>query len=94
MGKGGSALSEPESSPPRMMPKMPTKVSATMSISNLRICSFRIRNASTTTTTGAKLETIEMIVAGINFVTEYLIRLVVTPVKVLKASGPDLRHST
>ena len=41
---------------------------------------------------GAKFETTEMTVAGINFVIEYLIRFVATPVKVLNDKPPDSLH--
>jgi len=76
-----------------MIAKIPSKVSRIMAKSNLRICSFKTRKARTTTTMGAKFVTIEIMVAGMNFVTEYLMRLVVTPVKVLKARPPDFLHS-
>ena len=93
IGNGGSAFSEFESSPPNMMTKIPTRGKNTIRRSNLRIFSSKMRKANTTTTIGTMLATIEMIVAGMNFVTEYLIRLVVTPVNVLNARGLDCLHS-
>ena len=93
MGKLGLALSSVELCPPRMIVKIPIKVSPIIKTSNLRMVSLSIMNARMTTITGATLEKMDMMVAGMNMVTEYLMILVVTPVKVLKASGPDLLHS-
>ena len=74
--------------PPRITAKMPTRVKSIMARSNLRMTSFSMRKARTTTIIGARLETIEIIVSGMNLVTEYYMMFVVVPVKVLKTSEP------
>ena len=47
-----------------------------------------MRKARTTTIIGARFAMIDMIVSGINFVTEYWIMFVVHPVNVLTPSEP------
>lgn len=53
-----------------MTPKIPTNVKSIIAKSNLRMTSLRIRKANTTTIMGAKLFVIEMMVRGMNLVTE------------------------
>ena len=89
---GGLFLPESELLLPKIIMNMPISVIRIIIISNRRTCSFKIAHARMTTTMGAMFVTIEISVAGINFVTEYLIRFVLIEEKVFKQSGAALRH--
>lgn len=53
-----------------MTPKMPTRVSNIIERSNFLTTSLRIKKASTTTMIGDRFYTTDMIVSGMNLVTE------------------------
>ena len=94
IGKNGSEPVVDDSSlPPRTHATTPTSKNITKIKSYLRTVSFKIRKARIYTTKQVMFEMIVMIVRGIYFVTEKLMKSFVVPQKVLKTSGHEVSRS-